>query len=192
MTLSILAENLSFWEEFVLTFKEIGIVPAICLIVGIVFVIVEIFQPGFGFFGITGGILIIAGIAVRMFMHGAGNPLLQMVILIGIITIVLLLAFAVMVWSMRRGLLSRTSLVSKGAAVGHDRTLGTMDYGFLVGKEGVAQCALRPSGNVLIEGKIYDVVSQSEFVEKGTQVVVTQTEGGRIVVEIAQLQDAAV
>lgn len=184
MTLSILA--MSFWDEFVLTFQEIGIIPAICLIVGIVFVIVEIFQPGFGFFGITGGILIIAGIAVRMFMHGAGNPLLQMVILAGVITLLLLVAFGIMVWSMRKGWLSKTALVNKRSAVGVQRTLGTLDYDFLLGKEGTAQCALRPSGNVMIEGKIYDVVTQNGFVDKGTQVVVTQVEGGRIVVDTAR------
>lgn len=173
---------LTFWEEFSLLFTEIGWVPAICLILGLIFVIVEIFQPGFGFFGISGTILIVIGIAVRMFYSGAGNPIIQMILLIGIVALVLSIAFIVMAWSLKKGWLSRTSFVSRGKAVPSEQTSGTGDFRGLVGKQGVATCALRPSGNIEIDGTIYDVVAQTDFIDRGTQVVVTQVEGVRIVV----------
>ena len=46
---------MTFWQEVALVFTEIGWIPAICLILGMILIIVEIFQPGFGFFGIAGG-----------------------------------------------------------------------------------------------------------------------------------------
>ena len=46
----LLASNgLTFWEELQIAFGGIGILPAILLILGTVLIVVEIFQPGFGF-----------------------------------------------------------------------------------------------------------------------------------------------
>ena len=58
------ANGLTFWQELQIAFSDIGIVPAILLILGTIFIIVEIFEPGFGFFGIAGIILVLAGMAV--------------------------------------------------------------------------------------------------------------------------------
>lgn len=178
--------GLTFWEEFTLVFQEIGWVPAIMLLLGMIFVIIEIFQPGFGFFGISGTILIIIGISVRMYYSGAGNPIIQMVVLIGLVAVVLTTAFLIMVWSMKKGWLSRTSFVSKGKAVSEEQTLGTGDFRGLLGKSGITLCPLRPSGNVRIDGEIYDVVAQAEYIDKGVQVTVVQVEGVRVVVRPTQ------
>ena len=40
----------------------------------------------------------------------------------------------------------------------------------LIGKEGTAATVLRPSGKVSIEGELYDGVSESGFIEKGTPI----------------------
>ena len=73
---------MTFWQEFALVFSEIGWAAAICLIVGLIFIVVEIFQPGFGFFGITGSVLVIVGIVIRVYNHGGGNPIIQLFILL--------------------------------------------------------------------------------------------------------------
>ena len=56
------------------------------------------------------------------------------------------------------------------------------NYDALVGKEGLAQTALRPSGIALIEGKKTDVVTAGEQIEKGSRVKVFKVEGNRIIV----------
>lgn len=52
----------------------------------------------------------------------------------------------------------------------------------LVGRAGAAETDLRPSGKALLDGKVFDVVSQHEYLERGTPVRVVEVEGARIVV----------
>lgn len=55
--------------------------------------------------------------------------------------------------------------------------------GGLIGKEGVTVTDLRPAGIALIGGKRIDVVSKGDFILKDTQVVISATDGNRIVVK---------
>ena len=179
----LLASNgLTFWEELRIAFGEIGIIPAILLILGTVFIIVEIFQPGFGFFGICGAILVILGIAVRLYTSKSGNPIIQFFVMLLSVTVVVGVALIIMVHSMRKGRLSRTSLVQSSTAVPTGITKGTEDYRDLVGKSGVASSVLRPGGNATIEGKIYSVVAQSALIESGRNIEVVSVEGVKIIV----------
>ena len=51
-----------------------------------------------------------------------------------------------------------------------------------VGKAGVAETVLRPSGKVRMDGVTYDAVSESAFIEAGSEVVVLRIYGGNLVV----------
>ena len=59
----------------------------------------------------------------------------------------------------------------------------------LVGKEGVAQSALRPSGVALIEGRRLDVITAGLWIESGTPVRVQSVQGHRV--EVIPLAPAA-
>lgn len=181
--MAILAQDLTFWQEVALVFTEIGWIPAICIILGLIFIIIEIFQPGFGFFGICGGILVAVGIAVRMYYSGAGNPIIQLIVMVGVVALILLIALAIMLISIKMGWLSRTAFVENSTAVSKDYSKGTGDFSFLIGQRGTTLTALRPSGTVEIEGKKYDVVSQADFIDKDQLVEVIEVEGVRIVVK---------
>ena len=52
----------------------------------------------------------------------------------------------------------------------------------LVGKEGAAVTTLRPAGSIDIDGRIVDVVSDGDYVERGAKVRVTEVKGQRVVV----------
>jgi len=52
----------------------------------------------------------------------------------------------------------------------------------LVGKHGVTQSLLRPSGMALLDGKRLDVVAESGMIESGANIKVIAVEGTRIVV----------
>ncbi|MDE6885078.1 MAG: hypothetical protein K2P32_04810, partial [Clostridia bacterium] len=84
------ANGLTFWQELQIAFSDIGIVPAILLILGTIFIIVEIFEPGFGFFGIAGIILVLAGMAVRLFMSKRGSLIIQFFVMLLCVSIVVL------------------------------------------------------------------------------------------------------
>lgn len=60
----------------------------------------------------------------------------------------------------------------------------------LLGKTGTTVSTLRPSGVADFDGVRVDVVSDSEFLEAGTQVRVCHVEGNRVVVEAAESQAA--
>ena len=53
----------------------------------------------------------------------------------------------------------------------------------LLGQEGTALTALRPSGTVVFGKQRIDVVTDGTFLEEGTRIVVVQVQGSRVVVE---------
>ena len=63
-----------------------------------------------------------------------------------------------------------------------DMRAGSAPAPDLVGREGVAQTLLRPSGMALLDGKRLDVVAESGVIERGSAIKVVAVEGTRIVV----------
>lgn len=177
------SDGLTFWQELQIAFGEIGVIPAILLLLGTVFIIIEIFQPGFGFFGISGIILVIVGMAIRLYRSDRGNPVLQFFVMLLCVIIAVGIAFIVMIHSMRKGKLSKTAFVQSSTAVPEGITKGTEDFTSLVGKAGIAATVLRPSGNALIAGKLYSVVAQAGLIEKDKEIEVVSVEGAKIVVK---------
>ncbi len=51
-----------------------------------------------------------------------------------------------------------------------------------VGAKGVAMTFLRPSGKMEINGDLFDVITDNEFIEKGTPIVVRAVKGNRVIV----------
>jgi membrane-bound serine protease (ClpP class) len=51
-----------------------------------------------------------------------------------------------------------------------------------IGDKGIASTPLRPAGKVMIDKNLCDVVTDGQFIDGGTAVVVTQIQGNRIVV----------
>jgi len=57
------------------------------------------------------------------------------------------------------------------------------DYAALIGKTGVTDTDMRPSGTVLIDNEIYDARTDGEFVEAGRGVRVIRVKAGKIFVK---------
>jgi len=51
-----------------------------------------------------------------------------------------------------------------------------------VGDLGIAMTFLRPSGKIKIENEIFDVITDGEFIEKGTPVKISEIKGNRVIV----------
>lgn len=174
-----------FFKEVAILFTGMTLPALICLILGLIFIVIEIFQPGFGIFGIIGGILSIIGIILRV-IKGDGNPLAQIFIILFIETVLILAAFIIMVTTSKKGWLNRSPLVEKGTAVSTEYSEGTENYTRLIGKLGVAVTDLRPSGKVNVDGSIYDVIADGFFIKKGEGVKITAAEGVKITVSRAE------
>ena len=68
-------------DSFVRLFTEMNSWTIVLFILGIIFCLIEMFVPGFGFFGISGIVMIVAGIIVRMVSGGDLYMLLYMILI---------------------------------------------------------------------------------------------------------------
>ena len=152
---------------------SIGWAAAVCLLLGIALVIVEMFTPGFTVPGVVGFILIVVAIIIT-----ADSFLEGLIMILGVFVILSIALFFVL-RSASKGMLSKSPIIKKET---ESEYLSVDDMKFFVGKEGEALTILRPAGTCDFNGVRLDVVTEGSFIQKGTKVKVVRVEGRRIVV----------
>lgn len=156
--------------------SNIELWKALLLVAGLALIIVEMFHPGFGAPGITGGILLVLAICL------IANSVTQALILIILSLIFLSIVLAAVVKSAKSGRLSKIIVLDESL----DKESGfsaTENNEELEGSEGVALSILRPAGSAIIDGKKYDVVTEGDFISASKKIKVIKVEGRRIVVK---------
>ena len=156
----------------------------ICLVIGLVMLVIELFTPGIGVAGATG---LVALIAVVVMQLGWGNPRVALYI-IAISLLIIILALIWIIRSLQRGRLSKSFLVLNEQVDGTSVPDVASAKSDLVGKSGVALTPLRPAGIAEIEGKRVDVMTAGEFLAKGCHVTVVKAEGMHILVSEAEAE----
>lgn len=156
-------------------------------ILGLLLIAVEIFIiPGFGIAGISGIIFLIVGLTLSLLNNTDFNFEEVSTKEIGEATLTVLiglgLGFVLMIWLSNKigtkGMMRKVAL-HKDLEDAHSSPSLTS----LIGKEGTAFTVLRPSGKVMIDNELYDGVSESGFIEKGTKVEVVRFENAQVYVE---------
>lgn len=165
--------------EFVEIFTEMSWIPMLLLCVGMVFIVVELFVPGFGFFGIVGSLSVVAGIVVRIV---EGLNLMQSLVLILMVLGFFVVATFFLVFSVKHGLLGRTGLFETRTSIPKDYNKVSKKLQKLVGRSGKAVGVLNLGGKAKINGKIYDVVSINSYIEEGAHVKVVEIKDNQIMV----------
>jgi membrane-bound ClpP family serine protease len=155
---------------------NIGLPAALCFAVGFIFVVIEMFHPGFSAPGITGTILLILGVVIT------ARDFTQALIMIIIILAILGILMALVLQSATKGRLSKI-IVLKESQNKESGYIGTEDLEYFLGKEGITVTVLRPSGTADFDGVKMDVVSQGDFIQKDSKVRIIKVEGRRIVVK---------
>lgn len=176
--LSILAEGFAD-SSFARLFTEMTPIAIVLFVLGIIFCAIEMFVPGFGFFGITGCILVVAGIIVRSIDGGDAMMFLYMSV---IALVMFFLMFFVISRAITKGRLGKTTIFNIGTAVSEGKTEGTKDFSEYLEQEGTAITMLRPVGKAKFGSEVLDVVARDGFIEDGATVVCVQVEGQRVVV----------
>jgi len=170
-------------EVIIITFIElltnVSWISITLFVVGIGLLVVEMFEPGFGFFGIFGVISLIGCIFVT------ASTVTEGIILTAFFFVIVLIMLGIFLFFVSKGKLPNR-LVLKDSESRDDGYSGTNDMNGYMGKTGVVTTICRPVGNVDFDGIKLEVVSRGEFIEKGVKVEVIETEGNRVVVKAIQ------
>ncbi len=140
-------------------------------IVGLLLVIAEALLPGFGIFGILGGIALVLSTAMIGIEYGF---MAFMASVIGLCALV-----ALFVWFAKRKAIYDNVVLKD--------VLDTKDFDEsilqgLEGKEGTAITTIQPYGKIIIEGKQIDVCSEGSYIDKNKNVKVIAVKGKTVVV----------
>lgn len=147
----------------------------ILFISGIFLIIVELYVPGFGFWGISG----VSCIVLSFFLTLGGN-------MVAVTLLSISLALAVVVFLLILKFLPSSRLWAKMVLNESENSQAgfssSRDYSSYLGREGIVVSLLRPAGMMMIDGEQIDVVSEGQYIEPGTKVKVVSINGSRIVV----------
>jgi membrane-bound serine protease (ClpP class) len=144
------------------------------VVLGLVLVAVEVIIPG-GIVGAAGAIFLVAAVITAFFAFPPPGGMIAAFLLVigGIAFMVLWLKYFPKTPFGKKLTLNRDGKLFKSSPDESPRFLG---------KDGVAQTALRPAGIAEIDGTRVDVVAESGFIDPGAPVRVVLVEGNRIVV----------
>lgn len=159
--------------------NDLQVYQIIIFLVGLICLIIEMFVPNFGIFGGIGLVLLVVGILIT-----ASTPfeaVIMFIMLLAIVGVVL----SVVLHSATKGRLSKT-LILKESLNKEAGFIGTDDLEYFVGREGITSTILRPAGTAIFDGLRLDVVSEGEFIPKGSKVKIVQVSGRRIAVKVIQ------
>jgi len=184
---------------------KVGSLEIILLLAGLGLLAVELFIiPGFGVVGISGFICL--GLSLVLSMQDFVIPRFDwewallgrnvLVVFVGLLAAITGIAI-IALFGPRLKMFDRLMLKAQitGTAGGPDPDSPTgkeiipgipvedeENLSALVGKIGVAESVLRPSGKAVINDKVYSVEADNEFVEAGRGIIVTRVRGNRIIV----------
>jgi membrane-bound serine protease (ClpP class) len=162
-------------------------------VVGVILIMLEIFViPGFGVTGISGIILVFAGLILSLLnnvnfdFEGVG------IATVGVaVTTVVIGVFGGFILSLYLGnkLFTSKSRMFKNMSL---KSVQNVSDGFVCietgmfamkGKTGVSKSVLRPAGKVLIDGEVYDAVANSGFIDKDVNIIVSKVEATQLYVD---------
>ncbi len=163
----------------------------IIFFIGIILLAIEIFVvPGFGFFGVSGIVLIVASLSLAMvdnvgfhFTLPNVNAIIYSLLVVSLSSLIgLVLSYYVSkkifaTHSMLNLSLNKTQERSEGYGI------DMQTYKNVIGKKGVAYTVLRPAGKIKVDEGIYDAVSLISFIEKGDEIEVVAYENAQLLVK---------
>ncbi len=154
--------------------------PILLLILGIFFLVLELFIPSTGMLSVLALISFVAAIWLAFASSTAYGAI---ILLSAMVVIPLFIVLAINVWPHtpigRRILLRPTSQEDATTWADEEQQRRRNQ---LLGKIGVAKSKMLPSGVIAIDGTLYDAVSRGGAIEPGQAVRVVSVSANRIVV----------
>jgi membrane-bound ClpP family serine protease len=185
---------LFFWSRYL--GGTAGWLEGMLFLAGIAFLLMEIFVlPGFGVFGLGGGALVLISLilASQTFVlpHNAyqfAQLQRSLLVLAGAAVGIVAVAVSLRRWLPHTPFFSQMFLPppndEEAEVIKRRESLVGFDDS-LVGRRGVTTTQLTPSGKARFGDEFIDVIADGELIEPGTEIVVVEVHGYRVVVESA-------
>ncbi len=163
----------------------------VLFVMGLILIGVEIFAiPGFGIAGVTGILLMIAGLTLSMidnivFKFDSMAGFTALIKALFIVVVSALLSFLFSLYLSKKLFETRSFRLALHTVQETNKGFVGVDSSIqkkMIGKTGVATTILRPSGKVEIDGEIFDAVSEVGYIEKGEEIKVLRDVAGQIYV----------
>jgi membrane-bound serine protease (ClpP class) len=162
-------------------------------LVGLILIAVELFVlPGFGIAGISGVLLVFVALVLSLIENVVFDfePVNAQRLGVAIMTVVFGL-FGGFILSLYLGkkMFSAQSGPFKNFALNTVQNVSdgylNVDASFIAlkGKTGTTQTVLRPGGKVLIDGEVYDAMTESGFIDRGEDIVVVKVGTAQLYVD---------
>ncbi len=165
----------------------VSVIEIIIFVVGVALLLIELFVvPGFGVFGILGIGAVVASLFLGLLADF--NIISWDMISIALIQLAASFIATFIIGYFLSKVLPKTSVFNK--LILRDNIIIRSGYATepetldLVGKEGEAVTDLRPSGTVLIGDSRIDVVTEGDYLAKGSKVKVVKESGSKVVVRL--------
>ena len=151
------------------------VVAVLLLGLGLAFIVAEVLFPSLGLLSLLATACIVGALAVA-FADSTSTGLNFLIAVAVLVPIVMLVGFKLF----PRSPMGR-KMVAPGLSFDATATTDERDSA-LLGREGVVESALRPTGIARIDGRRVDVVTRGELVEPPARVRVIEVTGNRVVV----------
>lgn len=181
-TLGLISLCLFFWGHYLVGLANW--IEIILFLLGVGLLLLEIFViPGFGVAGFLGITLIVISLFLALIKHPFEIPRYELAGALYIIAYAFILSLVIAVmgfkwlphsWVWKKLVLAHTEEKAKGYS--------QIDMEGFIGKQGITITPLRPSGKVEIGGRYVDVVTEGDFLDKGSLVQVVRADGNEVVV----------
>jgi membrane-bound ClpP family serine protease len=185
---------LFFWSRFL--GGTAGWLEVMLFVAGVACLLLEVFVlPGFGIFGLGGGVLILASIilASQTFIRPRNDYQFDqfqnsLMVLAGAAMGTIALAMLVNRWLPKAPIVSDMVLNPPEGDEAEDRRRreSLVEYDELVGQRGTTTTQLTPSGKAMFGDQLLDVITDGEVIDRETNIVVVEVKGNRVLVRAVE------
>lgn len=156
--------------------EGLEIIGIIFFIAGFILLGTEMVIPGFGVPGISGIICLIVG----LFM--TADTVEEGIIILLIVLALLGIMLAVILRLLSKGKL-KSPIILKDELTTENGFISSNDLNYLLGKKGEASTDLRPAGRGSFDGVEFNVMSDSQYITKGSSIEIYKVEGSKLIVK---------
>lgn len=146
----------------------------VLIVIGSVAILGEFFIPAFGIVGVAGLATVVGAVVHGFRIHPEPWGMVLLLTALAVVPTVVIGGFR----RFPKSFIGRRMILATDESTSPGEADGAIEAGTL----GISLTTLHPGGTAKIAGNRVSVVTTGEFLESGTQVVVTAVEGARIVV----------